>query len=57
MSYIDRIQNDGRSGIVAIIRDMTNEHNLDQMKKTSSQMYLMNYEHRLPYYKAIQNLL
>lgn len=57
MSYIERIQNDGRSGIVAIIRDMTNEHNLDQMKKISSQMCLMSYEHQLHYYKAIQNLL
>lgn len=32
-SYIDRIQTNGRSGIVMVIRDMTNEHNLDQMKK------------------------
>src|SRR5699024_3789903 len=34
-SYIEQIQPDGRSGIVAIIRDMTNEHNIDQMKKDS----------------------
>ena len=27
MSYVERIQQDGRSGIVVIIRDMTNEHN------------------------------
>ena len=32
-SYIDSIQTNGRSGIVMVIRDMTNEHNLDQMKK------------------------
>lgn len=43
MSYIDRIQNDGRSGIVAIIRDMTNEHNLDQMKKD----FIANVSHEL----------
>lgn len=43
MSYIDRIQNDGRSGIVAIIRDMTNEHNLDQMKKD----FISNVSHEL----------
>ena len=33
MSYIDQFQPNGSSGIVAIIRDMTNEHQLDQMKK------------------------
>lgn len=33
MSYIDQFQPNGSSGIVAIIRDMTNEHKLDQMKK------------------------
>ena len=38
-SYINRIQPNGRSGIVVIIRDMTNEHNLDQMKKTLYLMY------------------
>ena len=43
MSYIERIQNDGRSGIVAIIRDMTNEHNLDQMKKD----FIANVSHEL----------
>ncbi|MEJ7353785.1 histidine kinase dimerization/phospho-acceptor domain-containing protein, partial [Staphylococcus epidermidis] len=42
-SYIERIQNDGRSGIVAIIRDMTNEHNLDQMKKD----FIANVSHEL----------
>ena len=43
MSYIDRIQQDGRSGIVIIIRDMTNEHNLDQMKKD----FIANVSHEL----------
>ena len=43
MSYIERIQNDGRSGIDAIIRDMTNEHNLDQMKKD----FIANVSHEL----------
>ena len=43
MSYIDRIQQDGRSGIVTIIRDMTNEHNLDQMKKD----FIANVSHEL----------
>lgn len=42
-SYIDRIQPDGRSGIVVIIRDMTNEHNLDQMKKD----FIANVSHEL----------
>lgn len=54
-SYINRIQPNGRSGIVVIIRDMTNEHNLDQMKKTLSLMYPMNYAHPFPYYKVIRN--
>lgn len=43
MSYIEQIQPDGRSGIVAIIRDMTNEHNLDQMKKD----FIANVSHEL----------
>ncbi|MGA4513647.1 two-component system, OmpR family, sensor histidine kinase ResE [Staphylococcus caledonicus] len=43
MSYIERIQQDGRSGIVVIIRDMTNEHNLDQMKKD----FIANVSHEL----------
>ncbi|PNZ67249.1 HAMP domain-containing protein [Staphylococcus croceilyticus] len=43
MSYIPRIQQDGRSGIVVIIRDMTNEHNLDQMKKD----FIANVSHEL----------
>lgn len=55
MSYIDRIQQDGRSGIVTIIRDMTNEHNLDQMKKILSQTYPMNSVHRFRYYRVILN--
>ncbi|MGO3497722.1 MAG: ATP-binding protein [Staphylococcus equorum] len=42
-SYIDQIQLDGRSGIVAIIRDMTNEHNIDQMKKD----FIANVSHEL----------
>lgn len=42
-SYIDQIQPDGRSGIVAIIRDMTNEHNIDQMKKD----FIANVSHEL----------
>ncbi|SCT03642.1 ATP-binding protein [Staphylococcus caeli] len=42
-SYIDQIQPDGRSGIVAIIRDMTNEHNMDQMKKD----FIANVSHEL----------
>ena len=43
MSYIDQIQPDGRSGAVAIIRDMTNEHNVDQMKKD----FIANVSHEL----------
>lgn len=43
MSYIERIQQDGRSGLVVIIRDMTNEHNLDQMKKD----FIANVSHEL----------
>nr|WP_279390516.1 MULTISPECIES: ATP-binding protein [unclassified Staphylococcus] len=43
MSYIRRIQQDGRSGIVVIIRDMTNEHNLDQLKKD----FIANVSHEL----------
>ncbi|PHK49258.1 ATP-binding protein [Staphylococcus edaphicus] len=42
-SYIEQIQPDGRSGIVAIIRDMTNEHNIDQMKKD----FIANVSHEL----------
>lgn len=42
-SYIEQIQPDGRSGIVAIIRDMTNEHNMDQMKKD----FIANVSHEL----------
>ncbi|MGU3669238.1 ATP-binding protein [Staphylococcus saprophyticus] len=42
-SYIEQIQPDGRSGIVAIIRDMTNEHNMDQMKKH----FIANVSHEL----------
>ncbi|MEQ6062865.1 ATP-binding protein [Staphylococcus saccharolyticus] len=42
-SSIDRIQPNGRSGIVMIIRDMTNEHNLDQMKKD----FIANVSHEL----------
>lgn len=57
MSYIPQIQEDGRSGIVVIIRDMTNEHNLDQMKKISLLMFLMNCVHLFHYYKDIQNQL
>ncbi|RNB07159.1 hypothetical protein EDM41_14885, partial [Staphylococcus aureus] len=45
MSYVERIQQDGRSGIVVIIRDMTNEHNLDQMKKD----FIANVSHELRY--------
>ena len=43
MSYVERIQQDSRSGIVVIIRDMTNEHNLDQMKKD----FIANVSHEL----------
>ncbi|MCE4986658.1 ATP-binding protein [Staphylococcus haemolyticus] len=43
MSYVERIQQDGRSGIVVIIRDMTNEHNLDQIKKD----FIANVSHEL----------
>ena len=42
-SYIDSIQTNGRSGIVMVIRDMTNEHNLDQMKKD----FIANVSHEL----------
>ncbi|RIO46141.1 ATP-binding protein [Staphylococcus saprophyticus] len=42
-SYIEQIQPDGRSCIVAIIRDMTNEHNMDQMKKD----FIANVSHEL----------
>lgn len=57
MSYIPRIQQDGRSGIVVIIRDMTNEHNLDQMKKISLPMSLMNYVRLSHYYRVTLSLL
>lgn len=43
MSYIEQFQPNGRSGIVAIIRDMTNEHQLDQMKKD----FIANVSHEL----------
>ncbi|MCS4485475.1 cell wall metabolism sensor histidine kinase WalK [Staphylococcus americanisciuri] len=33
MSYIDRIQTNKESGLVVIIRDMTKEHHMEQMKK------------------------
>ncbi|QLK86968.1 ATP-binding protein [Staphylococcus sp. 17KM0847] len=33
MSYIDRIQTNRESGLVVVIRDMTNEHHMEQMKK------------------------
>ncbi|KIX91530.1 histidine kinase [Staphylococcus microti] len=33
MSYIDRIQTNRESGLVVIIRDMTREHHMEQMKK------------------------
>ena len=36
-------QEDGRSGVGGIIRDMTNEHNLDQMKKD----FIANVSHEL----------
>ena len=42
-SYINRIQPNGRNGIVVIIRDMTNEHKLDQMKKD----FIANVSHEL----------
>ncbi|RIN29211.1 ATP-binding protein [Staphylococcus succinus] len=42
-SYIEQIQPDGTSGIVAVIRDMTNEHNMDQMKKD----FIANVSHEL----------
>ena len=56
MSYIEQFQ-PHQSGVVAIIRDMTNEHQLDQMKKISLLMFLMNYVHLSPYCKVTQNLL
>ena len=33
MSYIHNIQTNGEGGLVVIIRDMTNEHELEQVKK------------------------
>lgn len=33
MSYIERIQPTGESGLVVVMRDMTNEHHMDQVKK------------------------
>ncbi|MDO5374751.1 MAG: ATP-binding protein [Staphylococcus rostri] len=33
MSYIDRIQTNRESGLVVVIRDMTQEHHVEQMKK------------------------
>ncbi|UEX89133.1 ATP-binding protein [Staphylococcus ratti] len=33
MSYIERIQPSGESGLVVVMRDMTNEHHMDQVKK------------------------
>ncbi|CAL28025.1 respiratory response protein SrrB [Staphylococcus carnosus] len=42
MSYIEQFQ-PNQSGVVAIIRDMTNEHQLDQMKKD----FIANVSHEL----------
>ncbi|RZI00879.1 HAMP domain-containing protein [Staphylococcus condimenti] len=42
MSYIEQFQQN-QSGVVAIIRDMTNEHQLDQMKKD----FIANVSHEL----------
>lgn len=33
MSHIKKIQTNGEGGLVAIVRDMTNEHELEQVKK------------------------
>ncbi|ARJ51898.1 ATP-binding protein [Staphylococcus lutrae] len=33
MSHIDKIQTNGQGGLVVIVRDMTNEHELEQVKK------------------------
>lgn len=43
MSYIETIQQGGKSGLVVTIRDVTNEHNLDQMKKD----FIANVSHEL----------
>ncbi|HDI0262103.1 two-component system sensor histidine kinase SrrB [Staphylococcus aureus] len=42
-SYIDKIEQGGKSGVVVTVRDMTNEHNLDQMKKD----FIANVSHEL----------
>ncbi len=43
-SYIDKIEQVGKSGVVLVtVRDMTNEHNLDQMKKD----FIANVSHEL----------
>lgn len=53
MSHIKKIQTNGEGGLVAIVRDMTNEHELEQVKKTLSQVSLTNCAHRFHYYKVI----
>ncbi|MBU7854976.1 two-component system sensor histidine kinase SrrB [Staphylococcus aureus] len=42
-SYIDKIEQGGKSGVVVTVRDMTYEHNLDQMKKD----FIANVSHEL----------
>ncbi|MCG3401080.1 HAMP domain-containing protein [Staphylococcus massiliensis] len=43
MSFIENIDHSNECGIVVIIRDMTNEHNLDQLKKD----FIANVSHEL----------
>lgn len=42
-TYIDKIELNGNSGLVVVIRDMTNEHQMDQIKKD----FIANVSHEL----------
>ncbi|MBI5975341.1 ATP-binding protein [Staphylococcus canis] len=43
MTYIDKIEHNGSSGLVVVIRDMTNEHHMEQVKKD----FIANVSHEL----------
>ncbi|MDQ7193670.1 sensor histidine kinase [Staphylococcus felis] len=43
MTYIEKIENNGNSGLVVVIRDMTNEHQIEQIKKD----FIANVSHEL----------
>ncbi len=42
-SYIDKIEQGGKSGVVVTVRDIMYEYNLDQMKKD----FIANVSHEL----------